>query len=306
MSYRITRRRFMAASSVSAAGMGLGSGLAGGAPGRDEGVSNYDLMQDVMKYRKIDAHGHVRSAPGDAEQQIRFMDSLGIEKLTIVNAPSSSPPEKIRESNDHTARIVKQYPGRFIGFFTLNPSYQKESLEEIKRSVDQGLVGYKSYAPKVSGRLYFPIIERLIELKMIIHLHTNCQLGAGGYRMKYDVGWQYDCNLPEDLVEAAKRYPEAMFQYAHLGNGADWEYACKCIRSHPNIYVDTGGSNNEENLVDFAIRQLGEDRVFFGTDNCFHHGVGKILASKATEAQKRKIFFENFNNVLKKGGRQVA
>ena len=126
-----------------------------------------------------------------------------------------------------------------------------------------GLVGYKSYAAKVGDPLYFPVIERLSDLKMIIHLHTNCQLGAGGYRMKYDVGWQYDCNIPEDMVAAAKRYPEATYQYVHIGNGADWEYVCKCIKAFPNIYIDTGGSNNEENMVDFAIRHLGEDRIFW-------------------------------------------
>jgi predicted TIM-barrel fold metal-dependent hydrolase len=70
--------------------------------------------------------------------------------------------------------------------------------------------------------------------------------------------------------------------------------------------VDTGGSNNEENMIDFAIRYLGEDRIFFGTDNCSHLNVGKILASNATESQKKKIFFENYNNILKKGGHNVA
>ncbi len=51
---------------------------------------------------------------------------------------------------------------------------------------------------------------------------------------------------------------------------------------------------------------LGEDRIFFGTDNCYHHGVGKVLASNTTEAQKRKIFFDNYNNMLRKGGHNVA
>ena len=64
--------------------------------------------------------------------------------------------------------------------------------------------------------------------------------------------------------------------------------------------MDISGSNNEEKQVDYCIEQLGEDRIFYGTDGSYYQGVSKILASNATEAQRRKIFFENYNNVLKK------
>jgi predicted TIM-barrel fold metal-dependent hydrolase len=50
---------------------------------------------------------------------------------------------------------------------------------------------------------------------------------------------------------------------------------------------------------------LGEDRLFFASDNSYHQSIGKILASNLTEAQKKKVFFDNYNNLLKKGGRHV-
>jgi len=56
-------------------------------------------------------------------------------------------------------------------------------------------------------------------------------------------------------------------------------------------------------MVDFAVETLGENRVFFGCDSSFYQGVGKILSSRLTEMQKRKIFFENYNNILKLSGR---
>jgi uncharacterized protein len=34
--------------------------------------------------------------------------------------------------------------------------------------------------------------------------------------------------------------------------------------------------------------------------------VGKVMASNTTDAQKKKIFFENYNNLLKKGDHNVA
>src|SRR5690606_26156289 len=116
---------------------------------------------------------------------------------------------------------------------------------------------------------------------------------------------QPNTSIPEDFVDIAKRYPEGIVQYAHIGMGGDWEYECKLFRDYPNIYVDTSGSNNAENMIDFAVSQLGEDRLFFASDNSYYQSVGKILASNLTEIQKKKALFDKYNNLLKKGGRGV-
>lgn len=307
MTKSINRRKFFKDTALSAAGIAIGGSLAGCTSSVETTVIPYDLMKDVLKYRKIDAHAHPDNT--DLGRQIDMADRLGIAKLQI-SRPSNREdfkPEDFRKNNDLVLNAMKQYPDRYIGFFTLNPRYQKESLEEIKRCVDLGMAGYKGYTQvKVSDPLYYPIIEKLIELNMIVYLHTECQLGVGGYRMKYDVGKPPNTSIPEDFVDAAKRYPQAMFHFAHIGGGFDWEYECKALKECPNIYVDTGGSNNEENIVDFAIKHLGEDRIFFGTDNCYDHGVGKVMASNTTDEQKRKIFFDNYNNILRKGGHHVA
>lgn len=301
------RRKFLNDTSLSAAGFMLAKKLPGNT--RETETTSFDLMKEVIKYRKIDAHCHPEK---DLEKQLETADRLGIKWLQISNPVTNfsgkepEGPDQVRINNDVVYAAMKKYPGRFIGFFTLNPLYRKESLEEMKRCVDLGMAGYKGYTQaKVNDPVYYPVIEKLIGLKMVVFMHTFCQLGVGGYRMKYDTGRFPGTTLPEDMVEAALRYPEALFHFAHIAGGGDWEYECKMLAQCPNIYVDTGGSNNEENIIDFAIRHLGEDRIFFGTDNCYHHGVGKILASDTTDAQKRKIFFDNYNNMLRKGGHNV-
>jgi hypothetical protein len=309
MSQKIHRRKFFTDVAISGAGILLGSNLLRCSPKDQSKFSSYNIMQEVMKYRKIDAHEHVNLYNGGPEVQIDFADRLGIEKL-IISRPIVSgkgTPEEFRESNDIVLKAVKQYPDRFMGQLTLNPTYKKESLEEIKRCIDQGMVGLKVYYQvKINDPLFYPIIEKFIDLKMIILMHANCQLGMGGYRMKYDTGESPNTSIPEDFVDIAKRYPEAMFQYAHIGGGGDWEYACKAFKDYPNIYVDTSGSNNEANMIDFALNYLGEDRLFFGSDSSYYQGVGTILASNINESQKKKIFFENYNAILRKGGKDVA
>jgi predicted TIM-barrel fold metal-dependent hydrolase len=311
----INRRKFVTRSAVSAAGILIGSHLKGMAKLEDEEdislskPKKYDLMKDVMKYRKIDAHAHIYFTDTSPEEQLDAGERLGIGKQVISRYLSIMPgtPEQFREYNDLTIKAIKKYPDHLLGGFVLNPHYKKESFDEIKRCVDAGMIGTGElyYQTKISDPLYYPIIEKLIDMKMIIFFHAECQIGVGGYRMKYNGNKEPETSIPEDFVAIAKRYPEGMFQYAHIGGGGDWEYMCKMLKDSPNVCVDTSGSNNDENMIDFAVEQLGEDRLFFASDNSYYQSVGKILASNLTEAQKKKVFFDNYNNLLKKGGRNV-
>ncbi|MBX2923525.1 MAG: amidohydrolase family protein [Chitinophagaceae bacterium] len=315
----IDRRKFVGRSVAGVAGMLAGSHLKGMVvPGRrkeeqeddfSSGLQQYDLMKEVMKYRKIDAHAHIYWTKDSPETQLNYGRRLGIEKQVISRYLDVMPgtPEQFRKFNDLTIKAIKQYPGQLLGGFVLNPAYKQESLDEIKRCTDAGMIGPGElyYQVKINDPKYYPIIEKLIDLKMIIHSHAECQLGVGGYRMKYNGHKEPNTSIPEDFVDIAKRYPEGIFQFAHIGMGGDWEYECKMFRDYPNIYVDTSGSNNAENMIDFAVEHLGEDRLFFASDNSYYQGVGKILASNLTEAQKKKVFFDNYNNLLKKGGRGV-
>jgi len=304
------RRKFFKNTALSSAGIIMGSNLAALPPGGYSEPDSFNIMKEVMKYRKIGAHEHVALDGSNIEAQIDFADRLGIDKLAIsrpITNPSqkAATPEKFRKYNDSVLRAMKLHPDRYLGVLYLNPIYGKESLEEIKRCVDQGMVALKLYNQvKINNPLFYPIIEKFIDLNMIILMHSHCGLGVGGKRPKYG-NIQPNASIPEDFVDAAKRYPEAMFQYAHTGGGSDWEYACKAMQNYPNIFVDTSGSNNNGNMIDYALKYLGEDRLLFGTDTCYYQSVGTILASNLTEAQKKKIFFENYNNILKKAGNHV-
>jgi len=310
MSKTINRRKFFRNTAFSTAGIIIGGNLGELSAKGYAVLDPYDLMKEVMKYRKIDAHEHVGLNGNNIEAQIDFADRLGIEKLAISKpvtqgSAKDATPEALRKSNDIILEAMKLYPDRYIGMVYVNPLYGKESLEEIKRCIDLGMVGLKVYHQvKINSPLFYPIIEKFIDLKMIILMHAFCGLGIGGERTKYG-NIQPNASIPEDFVEAARMYPEAMFQYAHTGGGGDWEYACKTMKDYPNIFVDTSGSNNSGNMINYVLRYLGEDRMFFGTDNSYYQGVGTILASHLNEVQKKKIFFENYNNILRKSGNHV-
>lgn len=265
-------------------------------------------IKKMMSYRKLDAHVHLGLSNDPPEVNVDFAERLGIDRMFLSKPVTRGPgrPEDFRACNDVILKAMKRYPDRLSGMLTLNPQFPKESLEEIRRCTGEGMTGIKVYYQvKISDPLFYPIIEKAIELKMIILMHAEASLGIAGYRMKYDQHIKPMVSRPEDFIIAATRYPEAMLQYAHTGGGPDWEYACKALRSFPNVYLDVSGSNNENNMVAFAVKTLGVERVLFGSDNMYYQSVGKIMDARLTEEDKRKIFFDNYNNILKKGGHHV-
>jgi uncharacterized protein len=269
----------------------------------------FDIMKEVFKYRKIDAHEHV-GLSGTIEFQIDMADRLGIEKLVVSKIISADSKPKVTHEdviacNNEVLKVMKKFPDRYLGWCYVIPQFAKESIEEINRCTGEGMIGLKVYNQvKINDPLFYPVIEKMIGLKMMILMHSHCGLGVGGKRTKYG-NIQPNASIPEDFAEAAERYPEAMFQYAHTGGGGDWQYACKVLKDYKNVYIDTSGSNNEGTMIDFTFDHFGEDRVFFGTDGSYYQGVGSILSSKLTDDQRRKIFFENFNAVLKKSGNNI-
>jgi predicted TIM-barrel fold metal-dependent hydrolase len=306
----ISRRIFFKNASIAAAGIVLSEKLDTLQPVETSSTASYYILKEVSKYRKIDAHEHV-GLSGTIEYQIDMADRLGIEKLVvskIISADSGykATPEEFRACNDEVLKVMKKYPDRYMGWCFINPVFGKESIEEINRCVGDGMIGLKVYNQvKINDPLFYPVIEKMTDLNMIILMHAHCGLGVGGKRTKYAIV-QPNASIPEDFAEAAERYPEAMFQYAHTGGGGDWQYACKMLKDCRNVYIDTSGSNNEGNMVDYALDYFGEDRLFFGTDSSYYQGIGTILSSKLTDIQKSKIFFDNFNGVLKRSGNNIS
>lgn len=305
----ISRRDFFRNTALSAASLALTDNIESLMPEKEKANAASNILKEALKYRKIDAHEHV-GLTGTIEFQIEMADRLGIERLVvskIISADSNSKatPDEVRACNDEVLKAIKNYPERYLGWCFVNPVYGKEALEEINRCTGEGMIGLKVYNQvKINDPLFYPIIEKMISLKMIILMHAHCGLGVGGKRTKYG-NIQPNSSIPEDFAEAARRYPEAMFQYAHTGGGGDWQYACKMLKDYKNVYIDTSGSNNEGTMVDYTLDHFGEDRIFFGTDGSYFQGIGTILSSKLNDSQKNKIFFNNFNEVLRKSGNNI-
>lgn len=261
-----------------------------------------EMVREVIKYRKIDVHNHT----GNLKDMIESLDRVGIQWSAVSDLTGSRDAESMHQSNNIVLEAMKEYPDRILGQCRINPGYPRESLNEIDRCIDQGMVMlgelYDEY--KINDPVYFPIVERCIEYKIPMLVHAAAPLGL--WRNGYSTaGSSLSTSIAEDFVDIGKRYPEALIICGHIGGGGDWEYACKVLREAPSIYVETSGSVADEAMIDLAIENLGVDRLLFATDVNYEAGVGKIISAELSEKERKKIFFDNFNNLLRKGGNHV-
>lgn len=308
----IDRKRFLGLSGIGLLGASV-FGVKCNLPlsEKTEGIKNNfqlngwkNMLEEALKYRKLDAHNHVDVGERSIEDIDDSCERLRITKVAC-SVPRGRTPLEVRDSNNIVLNAMKNFPDRILGQCFINPIFEKESLEEIDRCVDNGMVmlGELYDSVKINDPRYFPIIEKCIDYKIPLMLHGVTTLG--NWRKGYLPSNPVNSSLPEDFVDVGNRYPEAMIICGHIGGGGNWEYVCRILQSAPTIYLDTSGSVSDEGMMDMAIKYLGVDRLLFATDINYETGVGKIMWANLSEAERRKIFFDNFNNLLRKGGNHV-
>lgn len=104
----------------------------------------------------------------------------------------------------------------------------------------------------------------------------------------------------EKVVEIANKYPHLVLIIAHLGSIAHVEAIKKAKFNH--IYTDTSGSaSSMNNIIEYAVKQVGSERILFGTDtysSAFQ--LGRIIFADISEQDKENILFRNAERLFEK------
>ncbi len=246
-----------------------------------------------------DLHCHLTSAAGDTpearmEYLIRFMDRLGIDRVMLsLGYPllEDPPPQQLREENDQVLKAIQRFPDRTLGFVYLNPNHVAFSLQEFDRCVRDGpMVGVKLWvAKRCSAPELDPIVERAAAMQAVILQHTWLKVSGNGAGE----------STPYDLVALARRHPQAAFVDAHTGG--DWELGIRVIRSTKNVATCMAGFDPTSGSVEMAVRELGAERVVYGSDaagRSFASQLGKVRGAEIPEPARRLILGENLRRML--------
>jgi len=262
------------------------------------GFSNDSGLSGNM--RIWDQHAHLASVPGDTPEQrmaflVKCMDRLGVERLILSQGYSADQHptlDQFREENDRVMRAVKAFPDRAYGSVYLSPAYLDFSLQEFDRCVRDGpMVSIGEI--EAEARCNVPemdlIAERAVAMNLPILQHEFLKTG----------GNEPGESSPFDVVELAKRHPKLQIVCAHTGG--NWELGIRAIRGTKNVYAGIAGSDPTSGFVEMAVRELGAERVIYGSDvggRSFASQIVKVEGAQISESDKKLILGGNLRRLL--------
>lgn len=247
-----------------------------------------------------DLHCHLSGVPGRTPEErmvklLEYADRFQIDKLCVYMGLSfllNPSPEDLRKQNDEVLQALQHWNDRAFGFAYVSGEHVDASLKEIDRCIANGpMVGIKLWvAKRCSAEDVDAIVQRAAELKAVIFQHTWFKTDGGNYPGE---------STPLDLVKLAERNPQVPLICGHTGG--TWELGIRAIRHLPQVSIDLAGSDPVNGFVEMAVRELGAERIIYGSDcggRSFASQLAKVYGARIPEAARRLILGENLKRLM--------
>ncbi|MCR4561653.1 MAG: amidohydrolase family protein [Bacilli bacterium] len=213
----------------------------------------------------IDAHVHIMSVPSLKKSEEIVLESMrthGINFCLMSNADCGEYQEfpanrKVSQYKglQEALHFARNHKGKIGVLVWINPHNEvlDEKFKALIRNNRSLIYGLKIHPwdsrIKVTSHKLKPYLDFAKEEGFPVLIHT----AADEYSdIKY-------------VGKIAKIYPEVKFIAAHLQLCSDNLASLEVLKENPNVYGDTAWVNME--FAKRVLREIGNDRVMFGTDN---------------------------------------
>ena len=250
----------------------------------------------------VDVHGHYgRYGDGIPGELMSGDPSVVIQRarranvrLTIVSPLEALLPRGRGDGvagNRDAARVVADTPG-LLQYVVIDPR-----SPETYRQADEMLALPTCVGMKIHPEEHvYPINEFGAEIFEFAAHHGAVVLSHSSEQN----------SLASDLVAWANRFPEMKLILGHIGCGWDGDYThqVRAVQQsrHGNVFADTSSARSiVPGLIEWAAREIGSDRILFGTDTPLYlTGMQRLRIDEAelTDAEKRQILCENAERVF--------
>ena len=264
----------------------------------DGAIKPYRLMaekffRNTVSIREMD----------EVARKYEELDIVGVLLAWDAETATGLPPL----SNDEVADIVRTYPGRFIGFASVDPWKGERAVHEMERAIsDLGMSGAK-FHPGIQGfhpndTRFYPLYEKITSLGIPALFHTGTNgLGAGA---PGGMGIKLDYTRPIYLDSVAADFPELTIIGAHPA--WPWHEEMLAIIGHKsNVFMDLSGwlpRYIPKEIMNEARTRL-QDRIMFGSDYPFiepRRWLDDFQALEGfSEPVREKILYANAAGILK-------
>lgn len=239
----------------------------------------------------VDIHAHLwgNSHQTNKKSILNAAELFNIDRIYISSISSYIPDEEeIETLNDLTAGFMKEEPELIGGFIYLNPRHTNK-IDIMKKYIEKGMQGVKLWVSVLCDNpAVNEIAEECIRQRIPVLVHSFHKA----------TGQLENETTSEHVRNLALRYPELKIIMAHMGGNV--YHGLRCVSDLSNVYPDISGTPIGKGEIDYAISQVGEDRLLFGTDMPFggRQCFAQIEDSNLSKQQKEKVLYKNAGKVL--------
>ncbi len=248
-----------------------------------------DKIVDKAVHAVGDFYGINMHEKGNVDCLIENGKEAGISRFVVHSLATTV--HQVKSINNFILSVSNENSG-FIPFMTLHPDMSEdEMMEETDRVLALGMKGIKLHPDfqrfNVDDEAVYKIYRTANgRLPILFHAGDN----------------RYEFSAPHRIAKVARDFPDLTVIAAHFGGYHRWDDV-GVYKGLDNVYYDTSSSffmlSNERALE--IIDMLGVDKFFFGTDYPMWRAkdeVENILKLNLSDADNRKIFYENAERVL--------
>ncbi|MDZ7344924.1 MAG: amidohydrolase family protein [candidate division KSB1 bacterium] len=263
-------------------------------------------------YRLIDIHAHIGSYRGYDLRTETLLSNIGrygirlalISNIDGANLPGTTLNLNEIEANQATLETVRRYPQQLRGLLWARPEdgspanletfLQDTSLADANGPLWVGIKlhpemnHFPADDPRVDGYL------RLCEQYRLPAVFHSDRAGSNA--------------APEKIYAAARRYPAVPIILYHMGFKGPHEAAIAVVKTalakgDAQLYLET--SQADPQAVIRAIKELGSERVLFGTDATYYGEDHYANYETLVNWLKNELPAEDFANVVRENAEKL-
>jgi predicted TIM-barrel fold metal-dependent hydrolase len=224
------------------------------------------------------------------EEGRRRLELTGITKACGSVIGNVTGWDDIVRLNDTALKVRENWGDFYIPGFHIHPDHVEQSISEIHRMAAEGVRLVGELVPYIHGwdmghPGLVPILEAAAEHHMILSFHST--------------------DVTDEMIEPLlERFPQMPFVAAHPVDKEKMRLHIGRMQRHENYYLDLSGAGiGRMSLLPWTIKQVGYDRILFGTDfpACPPeiYVAAVTLDPMLTEAETQAILWDNAAGLMK-------
>jgi uncharacterized protein len=246
----------------------------------------------------VDFHAHLgpyfnmHIPTNDSAGMVRLMDRCGIDKTIISSNPAFCADPVY--GNNLMLEAVKTHRGRLYGACTVNGNYPDLSLDELHRcfEAERDVVLIKVHPFLSACKMTDPRMKCIYEYasvrKHFILAHTWLDNDPYG---SLDI-----------FEKVTGEYPDIKWLMGHSGGPFAGHRAVAIAKTLPNVFLDLTISFCPARQIEFFVKEVGSERILFGTDNPFidpRPQIGRVFLADISHADMENIVGGNARRYIK-------